>query len=333
MSNDRPPASSNASRRRRLASARAGLIVLAIAAVANAPLPAQSMDEVEIRVTHVAGSVHMLEGRGGNVGVSAGDDGVLIVDDQFAPLAPKIASALGRLGSKTPKFILNTHFHGDHTGGNEVFGKTGTIVAHGNVRARLAAGANVLGRDNPPAPKHALPVVTFDESLTIHMNGETIRAVHLPRAHTDGDALVLFETANVLHMGDTFFSGSFPFVDITNGGSIDGLIDGLRDLLPELRADVRIIPGHGPLSTKTDLETYIDMLEETSAIVRARIDEGMSLEECQAAGLPKKWESWGRAFINETSWLGILWHGLSKKEGAHLGPGAARHRHGHESVR
>src|SRR5262249_53014294 len=203
---------------------RARFVVRAIAALGTAALAVaqQDFDKVEIKATEVAGTVYMLEGAGGNIGVSAGDDGLLIVDDQFAPLAPKIEAALKGIADKPLKFVLNTHWHGDHTGGNAAFGMKAPIIAQTNVRKRLLEGN--AQRQIPPAPKEALPVVTFDEDVTIHFNGEDIHVVHYPHGHTDGDAIIYFPSSNVLHMGDDFFNGRFPFIDVSSGGSVKGLI-------------------------------------------------------------------------------------------------------------
>ena len=221
----------------------------------------------------------MLVGSGGNIGVSSGPDGVVMVDDQFAPLADKIRDALREVGQSEdaaePQFLINTHFHGDHTGGNVEFGEASTIVAHTNVRTRLAAGGS---------PDVALPVVTFDDAVSIHFNGEEIRAFHIPHGHTDGDALIYFTGSNVLHMGDDFFAGRFPFVDIDNGGNVEGLANGISEVLDNVPADIHIIPGHGPLSSVDDLRTYHRMITETIAMVRGKIDAGMSSEEVQGRG-------------------------------------------------
>ena len=259
---------------------------------------------IEIKTTHVAGNIYMLEGAGGNIGVSVGPDGILLVDDQFAPLAEKIRTALKELGDGPLKFLLNTHFHGDHTGGNVVFGNEAHIIAHANVRKRLQM-------ESPP--KEALPVVTFDDSLSIHFNGEEIRVIHFPNSHTDGDSVVLFIGSNVVHMGDLFFSGRFPYVDLDSGGDVEGLIKHVEELLTELPSDVKLIPGHGPLSDIDDLKTYHQTLVETTDLIRDQMGAGKSLEEIKAAGLPKKWRSWGSSFISTERWIEIVYRSLTKK--------------------
>src|SRR5438105_3606697 len=219
--------------------------------------------KVEIKATKVAGSVYMLEGSGGNIGVSAGDDGIVIVDDQFAPLAPKIKEALKGISDKPLKFVVNTHFHGDHTGGNVEFGKQATIIAHDNVRLRLKQGGTVGGTEVKPAPKEALPVVTFNDTSSLHVNGETIRALHVPNAHTDGDSIIFFESARVIHMGDVFVTYGFPFVDAKSGGSVNGMIAAVEKVLSMTSPETKIIPGHGPLSSPDDMRKFLEMLKET----------------------------------------------------------------------
>src|SRR5512141_989802 len=225
-----------------------GMLLLAVgAAVAQ-----QDLSKVEIKVTKVAGTVYMLEGAGGNIGVSVGEDGVVLVDDQFAPLAPKIRQALKGITDKPLKFVLNTHFHGDHTGGNAQFGSEAPIIAHENVRRRLKEGGTVGGSDVKPAPKEALPVITFNDRATVHLNGEDIRAIHFPHGHTDGDSVIFFPTSNVVHMGDDFVTYGFPFVDVRSGGSVSGVIAGVEKVLGMTPPDVKVIPGHGAVCTTDD---------------------------------------------------------------------------------
>jgi len=273
----------------------------------------QDFSKVEIKTIKVAGNVYMLEGRGGNIGVSVGSDGIMIVDDQFAPLADRIKAALGKLGSDKPKFILNTHWHGDHTGGNPAFGGDGTIIAHTNVRKRLETDQELFGGKVEQLPKEGLPVITFDESLSLHFNDEEIRVLHLPGGHTDGDCVVWFTKSNVLHMGDHMFAGKFPFVDLDHGGSVEGMARNILTVLSRVPADVKIIPGHGSLSTVDDLKTFQRMLAETSAIVKERIAAGKTLDQVKAGGLPDAWKSWGEGFIKTDQWLETLVKSTSKK--------------------
>ncbi len=291
------------------------LVTLACLLILGAGLAtAQQRDfsNVEIKATHVRGNIYMLNGTGGNIGVSIGSDGVLIVDDKFAPLADKIRAALKEVGGGELKFILNTHWHGDHTGGNQVFGPEAPIIAHTNVRKRLATDQHLLGRDVPAAPKEAWPVITFDHSVSVHFNGEEIKAVHFPRGHTDGDTVIFFTGSNVVHMGDDFFSGRFPFVDLGSGGDVEGLTKNIATVIKKLPADVKIIPGHGPVSTLDDLKTYHRMLVETTNIVREAMAAGKSLEEIKAEGLPEEWSSWGSGFIPAERWLETIHASLSR---------------------
>src|SRR5438876_2528082 len=238
----------------------------------------QDFSKVEIKVTKVAGTVYMLEGSGGNIGVCAGEDGIVIVDDQFAPLASKIREALKGINDKPLKFVINTHFHGDHTGGNPEFGKEATIIAHENVRKRLQQGGIVGGTEVKPAAKEALPIVTFNDRTTVHVNGEDIRAIHFPHGHTDGDSVIFFTQANVVHMGDDFVTYGFPFVDTRSGGSVSGMIAGVEKVLGMIPANAKIIPGHGPLSSTEDMRKFVDLLKETRALVANAVKEGKTIQ-------------------------------------------------------
>ena len=264
----------------------------------------QDFSKVEIKTIHVAKNVYMLEGSGGNIGVSVGEDGTLIVDDQFAPLAGKILAALKQLNPNKPRYILNTHHHGDHTGGNPQFGRDGEIIAHANVRKRLLAAK---------LEKAGLPVVTFEDSLSVHFNGEEVKIVHVPPAHTDGDSVVYFTGANVIHFGDTFFSGRFPNIDLGSGGSVRGYIKGVTDAVAKTPADAKLIPGHGPLSTIKELKEFHEMLVETSAIVQKAIDAGKTLEQIKAEGLPERFKRWEAPTLKTDRWLEILYNGLKSK--------------------
>jgi len=290
-------------------------LVLPLCSLLAAPAFAQQQDfsKVDVKVTRVAGTVYMLEGAGGNIGVSAGDDGIVIVDDQFAPLAPKIREALKAISPKPIKFVLNTHYHGDHTGGNEVFGREGTIVAHENVRKRLQSGTSALGRTTPPAPKGALPVVTFNDRATIHVNGEDIRAIHLPHGHTDGDAVIFFTQSNVVHMGDDFFNGTFPFIDQENGGSVRGMIRNIDAVLAQIDGSTKVIPGHGPLGDKAQLSGFVDALKGTVAIMNEAIAKGMTLEQVKKEKVLVAWEHLASGFITLDRYEEMLYNELTKK--------------------
>jgi cyclase len=295
------------------------------------PRPAQPQPDwnaVQIKVHKVAGNVYMLEGRGGNIGVSVGEDGLVMVDSQYLPLADKIEAALGKLGSDKPKFILNTHWHGDHTGGNPHFGTKAPILAHENVRKRVAAGGKTRFGDIPPVTGPGLPVITFTEQLTVHLNGEDIRAIHFPNGHTDGDSVIFFTQSNVVHMGDDFFAGRFPFIDLDSGGSVQGLIAGVDKVLGEIPNDVTIIPGHGPISKKADLQNFVAMLKDTSGMVQAAIKKGQTLEQIKAAKLfDAKYKEWGSGFINADVWAEIVYNSYAKSKTGHN----PHHPHGHDT--
>ena len=253
-------------------------------AVLAAPAAAQQQDfsKVEIKVERIAPGVAVLFGAGGNIGLSYGEDGNIIVDDQFAPLTDRIAAAVATLDPDPVRFVINTHWHFDHTGGNENFGKRGAVIlAHDNVRARMSTEQFLAAMNMkvPASPKGALPVVTFADGVTLHLNGDTLHVVHVANAHTDGDSLVHWQKANVLHMGDTFFHrASFPFVDLSSGGSIDGVIAAANRALQIAGPSTRIIPGHGPVATRAELVAYRDMLVD----IRSKVAAGMKAKRTLA---------------------------------------------------
>jgi cyclase len=270
----------------------------------------QDFSKVEMKVQKVADGVYMLQGAGGNIGVSVGEDGTLVIDDEYAPLAPKIQAAIKGITDKPVRWILNTHWHGDHTGSNTDFAKTGTeIIAHDNVRKRLETGSPVRKVD--PAPKEALPIITFDNSLTMHINGEDIRALHYANGHTDGDSIIFFPKANVVHMGDDFFNPGFPFIDLSSGGSAQGVLKNVRGVLAELPDDVKVIPGHGRLGTKADLAKYADMLEDCIRLMQAAIKKGMSLDQMKQQKVLAKYDSLGQGFMKTDMFTEIIYHDLT----------------------
>ena len=294
------------------------IIIAIVLLVLVVPLVASAQDDfskVEIKATKVNGNVYVLEGAGGNIGVSVGPDGILIVDDQFAPLAEKIRAALKTLGEGKLKFILNTHWHGDHTGGNAEFGREAPIIAHDNVRKRLSTEQRLelFKQTVPASPKEALPVITFDQSLSVHFNGEEIRVIHFPHGHTDGDSVIFFTNSNVIHMGDDFFAGRFPFVDLDSGGSVVGLTKNIAEIIPKIPAGAKLIPGHGPVSTVDDLKAYHRMLMETTEIVRKQMAAKKTLDQIKKEGLPAEWKSWGEGFIKTDVWLELVYRSLSQK--------------------
>jgi cyclase len=296
-------------------------IVFVVSTAATLAAAQQDFSKVEIKAEKVSGNVYMLTGAGGNIGVSAGDDGIVIVDDQFAPLAGKIRAALKDITDKPVRFVINTHWHGDHTGGNPQFGETSTIIAHTNVRKRLAegmAGAPPIPA-TPPMVKAGLPVITFDHDVTVHVNGEDIQAIHFPSGHTDGDSVIFFPNSHVVHMGDDFVTYGFPFIDLRSGGSVKGMIAACEKIMATLPADTKVIPGHGPLSTVDDLKPFVQMLRETSAIVQKGIDQHKTIEQLQKenvlAAYADKWSPKG-AFIDTNKHIETLYNDLSgKKQG------------------
>ena len=286
------------------------ILALLVCTAATGLAQQQDFSKVEIKVTKVAGTVYMLQGAGGNIGVSVGDDGVVIVDDQFAPLAPKIRAALKGITNKPIRFILNTHYHGDHTGGNAEFSKDGPIIAQENVRKRLQSGTTALGRQTPPAPKEALPVITFNDRATVHLNGEDIRAIHMPNGHTDGDSVIWFTQSNVVHMGDDFFNGTFPFVDIDNGGSVRGMAGSVESVIGQIRDDTKVIPGHGPLGDKTSLRAFAEVLRASMAAVDAAMKSGKTLDQIKQEKVLAPWEKWASGFITVDRWADTLYREL-----------------------
>lgn len=292
------------------------LLTVSLLFAVSAQAQQTDYSKVEVKATKVAGNVYMLEGAGGNIGVSVGDDGLLIVDDQFAPLADKIRAALKGLADKKLRFILNTHWHGDHTGGNVAFGPEATIIAQDNVRKRLATEQKLTAFNMtvPPSPKEALPVITFNNSLSVHFNGEEIRAIHYPQGHTDGDSVIFFSASNVVHLGDDFFAGRFPFVDLESGGTVEGLTRNIGEIIGKIPAGAKLIPGHGPISTIDDLKSYHNMLQQTTEIVRGKIAAGKTLDQIKTEGLPAEWAPWGTGFVKTDRWVETIYKSLTAKK-------------------
>jgi cyclase len=267
--------------------------------------------------------VYMLEGAGGNIGVSIGDDGIVIVDDQYEPLSDKIRAALKGLSDKPLRYVLNTHYHFDHTGGNAVFSKEGTLVAHDNVRKRLANGTvggngGSLKFEMPPAPKGALPVLTYAHDLTLYLNGEEIRALHTPSGHTDGDSIVLFSKANVVHMGDDFVTYGFPFIDLNSGGSVNGLIAACESAIAQLPANVKVIPGHGPVSTLDDVRRFVSLLKDTRAAVDKAMKAGKTLDQLKQEKVLEPWKQFSGPFVSTDLFIETLYNDLSGRKSAAL---------------
>ncbi|MEM7418041.1 MAG: MBL fold metallo-hydrolase [Gemmatimonadota bacterium] len=293
------------------------LFACALTALMAAPASGWQLDQVEIRAERLADGVYVLFGQGGNIGVSIGADGVFLVDDQFAPLTERILAAIAGLTDEPVRFVFNTHWHGDHTGGNENLGEVGAlIVAHENVRERMSTDQVLerIGRPvstTPASPDGALPVVTFTRDVSFHLNGDQLHAFHVSNAHTDGDAIVRFVGANVVHMGDTYFRGRFPFIDTATGGSIDGLIAAAGAALAHMDADTQVIPGHGQVSNRRELSDYRDALRAMRNAVAELMDEGLSLEEIQARRpIREQAEAWGQNEAQEQSFVATLHHSL-----------------------
>jgi cyclase len=297
--------------------------VLAMLLSRTALAQQQDFSKVEIKVTKVSGNIYMLEGAGGNIAASVGEDGIVIVDDQFAPLADKIQAALKDLGitNKPVRFVINTHYHGDHTGGNEPFNNAGsTVIAHDNVRKRLETGGTAgnggsIKMENKPAAKAALPIITFEHDVTVHLNGEDIRAMHFPSGHTDGDSIIFFPKNNVVHMGDDFVRYGFPFIDVASGGSVQGIIDAMEKTTAQLPADVKVIPGHGALSNLDDVRAYTKMLKETSAAVEKALDLKKTLDQMKQEKTLAAWDKFSGSFINSDAFIETLYNSLTNHKG------------------
>ena len=303
-------------------------VALGATALFGYTLGAQEHDfsKVQIKVTKVSGNIYMLEGDGGNIAASVGEDGIVIVDDQFAPLADKIQAALKdlKITDKPVRFVINTHYHGDHTGGNAPFAISGsTVIAQDNVRKRLETGGTAgnggsLKMEAKPAPKAALPVITFDHDVTVHLNGEDIRALHFPAGHTDGDAVIFFPKNNVVHMGDDFVRYGFPFIDVASGGSVQGMIAAMDKVSAELPADVKVIPGHGALSNLDDVRAFVKMLKETSAAVQKAIDDHKTLDQMKQEKILAPWSKWSGEFIDSDKFIETLYNSLTGTKGEFL---------------
>lgn len=287
-------------------------ILAAIAATYSLTLSTVFADEeVSINTIPVTSNLFMLMGKGGNIGLFTGADGTFVIDDQYAPLTEKILTAIKSAGGKTPRFLLNTHYHGDHTGGNENLGNTGTlIVSHHNVRQRLKNGSFIqaFGMKSPPAKNVALPVVTFSDDMHFHINNETVRAVHAPSAHTDGDSFIHFQKANVVHAGDIFFNGFYPFIDAAGGGSMRGMIRAVDSILAITDANSKIIPGHGPLADRSQLVAYRNMLDTAYTRLLKLKNAGISAEDAVVEGpLDDLEEEWGDGLFDGDRWITIVY--------------------------
>jgi glyoxylase-like metal-dependent hydrolase (beta-lactamase superfamily II) len=289
-------------------------------------LEAQDQDssKVQIRVSKVAGNVYMLQGVGGNIAASVGDDGIVLIDDESAPLAAKVQAALQGITSKPIRFVINTHYHGDHVGGNAFFQKQAPVIAHENVRQRLASGGATGNGGSihfavSPQPQDALPIITYADAITLHLNGEDIRVQHFPSGHTDGDSIVFFPKSHVVHMGDEFVT-HFPFVDIEAGGSLNGMIDAVEKVIARVPADVKVIPGHGPLSSLDDLRAYLSMLQATRDAVALALKAGKTLEQMKRAKVLDPWHKYAGEFVSEDAFLETIYISLTGQKTTERGP-------------
>jgi glyoxylase-like metal-dependent hydrolase (beta-lactamase superfamily II) len=296
------------------------LLIAALLLIPCMALAQQTPDftKVEIKVSKVSGNIYLLQGAGGNIAASLGDDGILIVDTEYAPLADKIQAALKGIGAtdKPVRFVVNTHYHGDHTNGDSAWGARGaTIIANENLRKRMESGSSTgnggaVKFQSAAQPKVALPVITFGDHVTVYLNDEEIRVMHFPAAHTDGDAVVYFTKNNVVHMGDEFIRYGFPFVDILGGGSVQGMIAACEKVAATLPADVKVIPGHGDLATMDDLREYTKMMKDTMAVVQAAMAKGETTDQMKSEKILAAWQKYSGAFVNTDAWIDTLYNSL-----------------------
>ncbi len=293
---------------------RYALIILVLGLGLSVHLPAQQKEPLAVTVIPVAGPVYMLESGGnGNVGVVADPDGVLMIDAMEEEMAGKLRAALKTLpGGDRVRVLINTHWHWDHVNGNKAFGPAAVIVAHENTRALNAADQPMFGGAIKALPAGALPVLTYSDRMTAHAGGLTLRLVHYPHAHTDGDTVIFIDALKIVHAGDMFFNGRFPFMDVPHGGDIDSWVRQLDVILAAVPDDVRIIPGHGPLAGKSELKAFRDMLHDSAELVRERMKEGKSLKEIQAAGMPERFAPWSKGFMPVSGWLELVYRSLEK---------------------
>jgi cyclase len=293
------------------------VVLLALVALLPCELAAQNFDTITVKVLPLRGGVYMLTGSGGNIGLSVGDDAAFVVDDQFAPLTPKILAAIATVTSKPVRFVVNTHWHFDHTGGNENMGKTGAVlVAHDNVRKRMSTDQFIefFKRAEPASPRGALPIVTFNDSTTFHLNGDDIVAFHVQPAHTDGDVVVHFTNANVIHMGDTFITGRYPFVDLSSGGNVNGFIAAADRALVVCNSETKVIPGHGVVSDCAALKAWRDMIATVRERVRAAMAQNKSLDAIKAAKPTAEFDAArGSGSVNGDQFVEFIYRSLGGK--------------------
>jgi cyclase len=292
------------------------LLALATAATAQ---PA----DVKITTENIAPGVDVLFGQGGNIGVSHGEDGTVLIDDQFAPITPKIQAAVAALGATPVKFLINTHWHGDHTGGNENFGKAGALIlAHDNVRVRMASQQTRGDQITPASPKIALPIITYHDGLSLHLNGDEVRTYHMHNAHTDGDSIVIWKKANVVHMGDLYFNKvTLPFIDLNSGGNAKGMLAAVDKVLTLINPQTKIIPGHGPMASYADLQGYREMLKSIIGAVQSGLAAKKTLSQIQAMKPAAKWDTNPQAFIKGDAFVEVVYKSLTEPgKPAHVMP-------------
>jgi cyclase len=283
--------------------------------------------KVEIKVSKVSGNIYMLQGAGGNIAASLGDDGILIVDTEYSPLADKIQAALKGIGitDKPVRFAIDTHYHSDHTDGNAAWGARGVvIISNENLRKRLEEGSAIgngpggaINLKQPPQPKVALPMITYDDRITLHLNDEEIRVMHFPAAHTDGDSVVYFAKNNVVHMGDEYIRYGFPFVDVNGGGSVQGMIAACEKVLATIPADAKVIPGHGELATMDDLREYTKMMKDTLAVEQKAIAEHKTVEQMKSEKIMAPWQKYSGTFVSSDAWIETIYNSLNAAPAKH----------------
>lgn len=287
-----------------------GIFLIGFMAIATAT----HADEVDVKAVQISKQIYMITGKGGNIGLFIGEDGTFLIDDQFAPLTEKILETVKSVGGETPKFLINTHYHGDHTGGNENLGKAGTLIfSHHNVRERLMTGSYIAAFKvkREALPKEGLPVVTFSDEVNFHLNGDRVYVIHVPHAHTDGDSFIYFKKANVIHAGDLFFNGIYPFIDVTHGGSLRGTIRAVDRVLAMADGNTKIIAGHGPMGDKAQLASYRQMLNTAYERLRKLKAAGKTAQEAVAAKpLADLEETWGKGMFTGDRWIEIIYSGV-----------------------
>ena len=303
--------------------AAGALAAVAVSAQTTEPQqePRPAEDSVQITSQRLRPGLHVLMGgRNGNIGVWSGADGIIVIDDSLAPLAPKVVEAIGRIAAGRIRFVINTHWHPDHTGGNELIGKSGAIIfAHENVRTRLSEEQfiELVNMRVPPAPAAALPVVTFDDSITFHLNGDRLDVVHVSDAHTDGDAVLWWKAANVVHTGDVYLNGTYPFIDLDSGGTLAGLVAATEAILARVDDATIVIPGHGPVSTRREVSEYRDMLVTVGRRIREGVESGRNLDEVLASRPTAEFDArYGQGFMSPSRLVGILYRDLTRPKSA-----------------